>query len=145
MFMKFGWGEDPSIDDMPYKVLNYSFDVVSEAGDTMISNCQPTHITITVEIAPEANPGAEFYQYSIDQHDTAAEAGKGKISVFRGQSVGESIQEISFSNAWIDSVSMSVSEADDKFILTCMIAAANVTVSGVEMVHNRRIEHFSAA
>lgn len=143
MHILFGWGEDPSVEEMPYRVLNYSFDIVSEAGDTMISNCQPTHLTITVEIPPGPNPGQEFYQFATEQHDTAAENGKGKISVFRGRDVGESIQEIRFTNGWIDNLSMSVSEADDKFVMTCMIAPASVTISDVELVHHRRSEHFS--
>lgn len=143
MHMLFGWGEDPSVEEMPYRVLHYGFDVVSEAGDTMISNCLPTHINLTVEIPPGPDPGREFFEYASEQHDTAAERGKGKIAVFRGRDVGESIQEVRFNNGWLDSVSMSVADTDDKFVLTCTIAAAEITISGIELIHHRRAEHFS--
>ena len=144
MHVLFGWGEDPSVDDMPYRVLNYTFDVVSEAGDTMISNCQPTHIALTVEVPPDGDAGAEFFSFASEQHDTAGERGKGKIAVFRGRSVGESVQEVTFNNGWIDSLSISASQADDKFIITCMIAAAEITISGVEFIHHTRSEHFNS-
>jgi hypothetical protein len=143
MFIKFGWGENPGVEEMPYRVLNYSFDVVSQAGDTQITNCQPTHIVLTVEVPPGADAGAEFFTYASEQHDTAAERGKGKIAVFRGEGVGESIQEVTFNNGWIDNLSINASQADDKFIISCVIAAAEITVSGVEFVHSTRAEHFS--
>lgn len=144
MHILFGWGEDPSVDDMPYRVLNYSIDVVSESGDTMISNCQPTHIVLTVEVPPDGDAGAEFFNFASEQHDTAAENGKGKIAVFRGRSVGESIQEVTFNNGWIDSLTINASQADDKFIITALIAAAEITVSGVEFTHHTRAEHFTS-
>ncbi len=143
MYILFGFGEDPSVDDMPYRVLNFGVDVVSESGDTMLSNCQPTHINLTVEVPDQANPGEEFFRFASEQHDTAAENGKGKIAVFRGRSVGESIQEVRFNNGWIDQLSLNVSDTDDKFVLSCLIAAAEVTVSGVEFTHHTRSEHFS--
>jgi hypothetical protein len=144
MHILFGWGEDPSVDDMPYRVLSYNFDVVSESGDTMISNCQPTHIALTVEVPPDGDAGREFFNFASEQHDTAAENGKGKIAVFRGRAVGESIQEVTFNNGWIDSLSISASQGDDKFIITAMIAAAEITVSGVEFTHHTRAEHFAS-
>jgi hypothetical protein len=143
MHVIFGWGEDPSVEEMRYRVLNFGLDVVAESGDTTISNCIPTHINMTLELPDEANPGQEFFEYAQGQHDTAAEQGKGKIAVFRGRSVGESIQEIRFNNGWIDSLSLVVGEADDKFVLNVLIAAAEVTVSGVDFTHHGRAEHFS--
>ncbi len=143
MFIKFGWGENPSVDNMPYRVLNYSFDVVSQAGDTQITNCQPTHIVLTVEVPPGADAGAEFFTFANEQHDTAGDNGKGKIAVFRGENVGESIQEVTFSDGWIDNLSINASASDDKFIISCVIAAAQITVSGVEYVHHTRAEHFN--
>jgi hypothetical protein len=128
---------------MPYRVLNYSFDVVSQAGDTQITNCQPTHIVVTVEIPPGGDAGSEFFNYASEQHETAANDGKGKIAVFAGQNVGESIQELTFSNGWIDNLSINASQADDKFIVSCVIAAAEITVSGVSFTHHTRAEHFS--
>jgi hypothetical protein len=139
MFMQFEWDGGKG----PYRVMNYDFSVSSESGDTALGNCLPGVITLTVQIPAEPNPGAEFFAFAQEQHDTAKEKGKGKVTVFPGEKTAkESLQEIAFSNGWITSLSMNVSDRDDKFTLTCKIASSSVTFSGTEFLHHRRIEHF---
>lgn len=140
MFMQFKWEGS----DKTYRVLNYKFSVSSESGETALSNCQPGLITLTLELPDEPNPGSEFFAFAAEQHDTSAEKGKGVITVFKGERTShESLQEITFSNAWITSLDINVADVDDKFELSCKIAASNVFISETEFLHHRRIEHFS--
>jgi len=139
MFMQFKWDSG----SREYRVLNYTFGVISEAGDTSLSNCQPGVITLTLEIPAEPMPGKEFFEFSAEQHDTASTKGSGVITVFKGEkTTSESLQQITFSNAWVTGLDLNVSDQDDKFRLTCKIAATNVNISGTDFLHHRRFEHF---
>lgn len=139
MHMIFQWDSEPGLE---FRVLNYNFSVNSQGGETKLSNCQPGQLDLTVEIPPEPDPGKIFFEFAAEQHDTSADKGVGTLTVFKGKAVGESLQEIHFEKGWITSLSLNVSEKDDKFQLKCNIAAANVKVSGSDFLHHRRLEHF---
>lgn len=142
MHMIFKWdGSDPGVE---YRVTEYTFSVNSQGGETKLSNCQPGQINLTLELPPEPHPGKEFFQFAAEQHDTSGDKGKGTLTVFKGKSVGESLQEISFEDGWVTTLSLNVAEKDDKFQLKCNIAAAKVMISESEFVHHRRAEHFQA-
>jgi len=140
MYIQFKWDKG----DTSYRVLNYNFGVYSEAGETSLSNCQPGVINLTLQLPDEPNPGKEFFAFAAEQHDTAGEKGSGVITVFKGEKTShESLQEITFAQGWITALEISVSDVDDKFMLSCSIAASAVFISESEFAHHRRSEHFS--
>lgn len=144
MFIKFGWGDNPDPKQMKYKVNNYSLSIDTEGDSTQIRNCVPGEINLTIEIPDtEKNPAAEFLAYAVDQHNTADKKGAGKISVFQGENVRESIQEITFSKGWITDLDLGSSVHDAATIISLRIAAAEVTVSGIKFAHNARLRHFA--
>ena len=137
MYMLFGFG-----DEATYHVTNYSLSVGTVAGDTKLANCVPGELSVNIELPPDALPAAEFLELAKDQHNTAKEKGKGKLVIFKGEDVGESLQEITFEKAWITDLDMGSSEMDERFNISMRIAAASVTVSGVVFEHRGRGEHF---
>ena len=144
MFMRFGWGDNPGPKEMKYSVTNYSLSIDTQGDTTKIANCVPGEICLTIEIPDtEKNPAAEFIGFAVDQHNTAKDKGKGKISVYRGEDVGESIQEISFKKGWITDLDLGSSVHDSKSVINLRIAAAEVTVSGISFMHRGRNEHFA--
>jgi hypothetical protein len=130
--------------DVTYHVTNYSFSLGTVSGDTKLANVLPGELSVNLEMAPEANPGELFLQFAVDQHNTAKDKGQGRLTVFKGADVGESVQVIEFKDAWITDIDMSVSEMDEKFNVSLRFAAANVSISGVAFTHRGRGEHFSA-
>jgi hypothetical protein len=144
MFMKFGWGDNPDPKQMKYIVTSYSLSLDTGGDTTQIGNCRPGEICFTIEIADiEKNPAAEFLGYAADQHNTASEKGAGKISVFQGENVKESIQEISFKHGWITDLDLGSSIHDSASVINLRIAAAEVTVSGIAFEHLERKKHFT--
>lgn len=129
-------------DGTVYHVTNYSFSLGTVSGDTKLANVVPGELSVNIEMPAEANPGAALLGFAVDQHNTAKDKGKGKLTVFKGESVGESIQIIEFEKAWITDIDMSVSEIDEKFNIALRLAASKVTVSGTPFVHRGRGEHF---
>jgi hypothetical protein len=123
-------------------VTNYSFSLGTVSGDTKLANVVPGELSVNLELPPVANPAAAFLQFAVDQHNTAKEKGQGRLSVFKGADVGESPQEIEFTDAWITDIDVSVSEMDEKFNVSLRIAAANMVISGVQFSHRGRGEHF---
>ena len=104
----------------------------------------PAEICITIELPDTTkNPAAEFLAFAVDQHNTAEKKGAGKISVFQGENVKESIQEISFKKGWITDLDLGSSVHDSKSVINLRIAAADVTVSGINFKHRAREEHFA--
>ena len=138
MHIVFGWG-----DEQNYHVVNYSLSLGTVSGDTKLANCVPGEISMVIELPPDANPAQEFLAFAVDQHNTASDKGSGKIIVFKGKDVGESLQEVAFNQGWITDIDLSVSEHDEKFNISVRIAAADVTVSGINFMHRGRGEHFS--
>jgi hypothetical protein len=139
MFMQFKWDQGK----IEYRVTSYDFSVSSEGGETALSNCQPGAISLTLELPAEPQPGKEFFAFAAEQHDTASEKGKGTITVFKGEkTTSESLQQITFSNGWITKLELNVGDHDEKFRLTCNIAATNVSISETDFEHHRRAEHF---
>ena len=128
--------------DVTYHVTNYSFSLGTVSGDTKLANVVPGELSVNIELPPEANPAEAFLAFAVDQHNTAKDKGKGKLSVFKGADVGESLQEIEFWSAWITDIDVSVSEMDEKFNVSLRIAASAVLISGVEFIHRGRGEHF---
>lgn len=142
MYVVFGWGESPSADDMKYTVLQYQFSVSTMEGDTRPANCVPGEIDLTLELPPTPNPAQDFLNFATQQHTAAAEEGAGKIAVYKGKDAGESIQEVSFKQGWIVDIGLGAGMHDEMFTVTLRIAASEVTVSGVNFIHNKRKEHF---
>ena len=128
--------------DVTYHVTNYSFSLGTVSGDTKLANVVPGELSLNLELPPEANPAEAFLQFAVDQHNTAKDKGAGRLSVFKGADVGESLQEIEFSKAWITDIDVSVSEMDEKFNVSLRFAAAEMTISGVMFSHRGRAEHF---
>ena len=137
MHMLFGFG-----DAIKHRVTNFSFSLGTVSGDTKLANVIPGEVSVSLELPPTANPAEGFLAFAVDQHNTASEKGEGTIVVYKGQDVGESLQEISFSNAWITDIDIGSSEMDEKFNVSLRIAAADIVVSGVTFTHRGRGEHF---
>ncbi len=141
MHIMFGFGsENP---ELKYHVTNYSLSVGTIAGDTKLANAVPGELSLTIELPPSANPYTDFLSFAVDQHNTAKDKGAGKLAVFKGEDVGESLQEITFKNGWITDLDMGTSEVDERFTISLRIAAATMNVSGVAFIHRGRGEHFS--
>ncbi|MGD8412883.1 MAG: type VI secretion system tube protein TssD [Candidatus Latescibacterota bacterium] len=136
MFMRLEFG------DKEYSVTNYNFSLGTLSGDTKLSNVVPGELSVNIELPPEANPAEEFLQFAVDQHNTAKDKGAGVLTVFKGADVGESLQTIEFTQAWITDIDMSVSEIDEKFNVSLRFAAASMVISGVNFAHRGRAEHF---
>lgn len=143
MYIVFGFGKNPSADDLKYVVTSYDFSVDTLTADTSPANCLPGEITLQLELPPEANPASEFLSFATQQHATAATDGAGKIAVYPGENVGQSLQEISFRKGWISHLDVSTSVGDDKFHVTMRVSAAEVTVSGIDFQHPSRLAHFA--
>jgi hypothetical protein len=145
VYVLFGMGENPTADDLRFHVSDYRFSVSSTHGDGAPANCIPGEIDISLDLPPESNPGSEFLRFAKQQHETAGDEGAGKIVVYPGEGVGQSIQEITFKKGWIQSLNMDTSSADDRFRVSMRIAAAEVTVSGITFLHSPRAQHFVEA
>jgi hypothetical protein len=128
-----------------YDVLDYGFDTMSEGGDTMLSNCVPLQISVTVEIGAKKNPAGELFAFAADQHSVAKEKGKGSITVKKAKDVGDALQVIEFTNAWISGIGMNVGTMNDKFTVNFMISPSTVKISDVAFEHKGRLEHFEEA
>lgn len=129
-------------DGEEYTVTNYNVSLGTVSGDSKLANVVPGELSVNVELPLDANPGEKFLQFAVDQHNTAKDKGAGVLSVFKGENVGESLQKIEFSQAWITDYDQSVSDIDEKFNVSLRIAAAKMIVSGVEFTHRARTEHF---
>jgi len=139
MYMTFEWKAGKDV----FRVLNYNLSFYSEAGETKLTNCQPGVLNLLIEIPRVADPAKDFFDFAITQHDKSAEKGSGKITVFEGEKVSkQSLQTVEFKKAWITALEINVSDTDDKFHLNCSLAAAEVVISGVGIVHLRRDEHY---
>jgi hypothetical protein len=145
MLIKFGWGEDITPDEMPYRVVSYSIEGAAEGGIDLLGNLEPIRIEMKIAIAPEsAGNGVRMWDHGRAQHGSVSEEGKGRIVVFRGEGVGQSVLEIAFQGAWIASIDQSASASEDVTILDVVIAAARVQMtagddgSDLILVNHRR-------
>ncbi|MEE9269208.1 MAG: hypothetical protein V3V49_03010 [Candidatus Krumholzibacteria bacterium] len=127
-----------------YKVTN--FDVsVETVGGGQLANCAPGEIRVNLELPPGAEPAKDLYEYASAQHADAESKGSGIIQVFKGRDdkpVGESIQTVEFSKAWLGDIDSSFSIHDEKFNLSFTVISSEMKISGVEFDHPRRNELF---
>jgi hypothetical protein len=146
MLMKFGWGADPTPDDMPYRVESYSIEGATDGGIELRGNIEPHQIEMRISIAPEnATRGVSMWDHAINQFSDDEEHGKGKIAIYRGEGVGESVLEIRFEGAWIARIDQSCSAADDRTMLDIVIAAAILRMTShdgaeVQFTNHRRYQ-----
>lgn len=151
MLIKFGWGEDPTPDDMPYRVESYSIEGATEHDEARVGNLEPMRIEMKISIASEsAGKGVQLWDHGREQHGNVAEEGKGKITVFRGEGgAGQSVLEIRFTNSWISRLDQSCSANDDRTILDLVIATTEIQMtasddgSDLRLFNNRRYNQFN--
>jgi hypothetical protein len=147
MLMRFGWGEDPTPEQMPYRVD--ALTLSSSAADTLsVGNVEPQTLIMTISVAPE-NSGAlvEMWRHGRNQHDNVSEDGTGKIAVYRGEGVGESVLELRFEGSWIAELDATLSSADDRMTMTVMVNVSVLEMSGggadVRLANHRRMSLIS--
>lgn len=143
--IKFGWGEDPTPDDMPYRVEDYSIEAMTEGGVDRPGVLEPYQIEMKISVAPE-NSSRIVYMWErgnlqmSDEEDS--NASKGKLAVYRGEGVGQSVLEIRFAGAWIARLDQSASATDDRTLIELIIAASELQMTSGEgaeqMVRNHR-------
>ena len=122
-----------------YALDSYNFSLDLPGGDdTKLESCVPGTITMQLHVPVEQNPGADFITFANDQHNTAKKEGSGVVTVFAGEDVGNELQKIEFSQAWITSLDLSSSEHDDQFGINLTFAAGSLTVSKVPFTHKKR-------
>lgn len=128
MLIKFGWGEDPTPDDMPYRVERYSIEGATEHDDTYVGNLEPMRIEMQIVVAPEsAGLGVQLWEQGREQHGNVSEIGKGKIAIYRGEGVvGQSVLEIRFSGSWISRLDQSCAAADDRTVIDLVVATTEI-------------------
>ncbi len=142
--IRFGWGEKPGTDDLIYAVTDYSFDVREDASDDKLDNCIPGFIRMVIKAPLVKDPAKDFLEYALDQYDQVKKKGAGKLSVFKGRDVGQSLLDISFKRGWVTSLTMYGTPKDEGFNFVVEIAAAEVTVSGTTFIHHGRDKHTNA-
>ena len=130
MLMKFGWGEDPTPDDMPYRVESYTLSAAAEGGVHLLGNIEPQQLEMKISIAPEhAGKGVQMWEHGRTQHGTTRDEGHGKIAIFRGEGVGQSVLEIRFTGTWIARLDQSCSADDDKTVLDIVLAVTSLQLT----------------
>jgi hypothetical protein len=131
MLIKFGWGEDPTPDDMPYRVESYSIEGATEHGEGLMGNIEPQRIEMKISIAPEnAGAGVRVWDHGRDQHrDGDDEHNQGKIAIYRGEGVGQSVLEIRFAGSWIVQIDQTASAADDRTVLDIVVATTEIRMT----------------
>jgi hypothetical protein len=127
MLMKFGWGEDPTPDEMPYRVESYTITAATEGGTHLLGNIEPLQLEMKISIAPEnAGKGVRMWEHGRTQHGTTRDEGHGKIAVYRGEGVGQSVLEIRFTGTWIAQLDQSCSASDDRTVLDIVLAVTQL-------------------
>jgi hypothetical protein len=141
MFIKFGWGKNLQATDLKYDVADFNVSLSSseEYGEGL-GNCLPGQVNVRLEIPAsyDSKPAQDIFQFAKTQHSKVMDDGAGKIVVYREEKVGQYVQEVDFSDAWIADISTGASMDDNKFDVTLNITAAKIKVSDVEFVDARR-------
>ena len=122
MIIKLTWAETD------YEVTNFELTMVAGAK---FKNLGASEIVVTLAGKPESGAFGKLYAFASDQSNEAAKKGKGTIVVIPAKGK-ESIETIEIENAFFADVHQSIAADDDKFHLTLVIKAANVTISGVK-------------
>jgi hypothetical protein len=141
MFIKFGWGKNLEATTLKYEVGDFSVSVSSsEEHGEGLGNCLPGQINVSLEIPAtyDQNPAQDIFEFAKTQHSKVMDMGAGKIVVYRQEKVGQYVQQVEFSNAWISSIATGGSRHDDKFHVHLSIVAATIKISDVEFVDPRR-------
>lgn len=143
MYILFGWGRNIGQESLKYEVSDYNLTLVSsEEFAGKLGNCVPNQLSVSLEIpaSQTEKPASEIFKFAKNQHDQAKNDGAGKIVIYEGREVGQPIQEVTFSKAWISDITSNTSRHDQTFQLHLTINAAQVQVSGVDYTNQQMLE-----
>ncbi len=145
MLIKFGWGEDPTPEDMIYRVESYSIMAAAEGGTHLLGNIEPQQLEMKISVAAEhAGKAVQMWEHGRIQHGTTRDEGHGKIAVFRGEGAGQSTLEIRFTGTWIAQLDQSCSVSDDRTVLDIVLAITELQLtagddgSDLHIINNHR-------
>jgi hypothetical protein len=140
MLVKFGWGEDPTPEDMPYRVVSYSISAATEGGVSLLGNIEPQQLEMKISVAPEsAGKIVQMWEHGRTQHGTTQEEGHGKIAIYRGEGVGQSVLEIRFTGTWIAHLDQTCSASDDRTVLDIVLAVTELHMTASDDGSDLRI------
>jgi len=124
-----------------YDVDDFSYDLSFPAG-TDVSDAVPGHVSVTIELPPEPNPGKEILDFAKGQHGNfSGGKGEGTITVYSGakksKDDSQSLQTIKFKDAYFVDIDGGSSEQDSTFRMRLQIVSTDMTVSTVQFANNK--------